>query len=109
LRWDDEDCSHPDTRPRVPYGPMEAWPAPRRGSAIMLGLGLGWLGWLLWGVHASVAAADNPLSALIRAAGFLPVVLTATLFSGVAAGLAARVWRPVRSRLRWPLAIGAGT
>lgn len=88
---------------------MEAWPAPRRGSVILLGLGLGWLGWLLWGAQTEVAAADNPLSALIRAGGLFPVVLFATLFSGAAAGLAASTWRPALARLRWPLATGAGT
>ena len=94
----------------------EAWPAPRRGSVVLLGLGLGWLGWLLWGAQTEVAAADNPASALIRAGGLFPVVLFATLFSGAAAGLATSAWRPATStsrpalaRLRWPLATGAGT
>jgi hypothetical protein len=82
--------------------------APRRGSAVLLGLSLGWLGWLLWSAQSSVVANSDPLGALIAAAAALPVVISASLLSGTAAGLAALAWRPVRGGLRWPLAIGAG-
>jgi len=81
----------------------------RRRSALLLGLSLAWLGWMLWAAQANVLDATDPLTAIIGAAGALPVVISASMLAGVAAGLAALAWRPVPGKLRWPLALAAGT
>ncbi len=54
-------------------------------------------------------AATDPVTAIIDAAGALPVLISASMLAGAAAGLAAPVWRPLPAKLRWPLALAAGT
>ena len=86
----------------------DAWPAGRRGSLILLGASLAWLGWMLWSAQASILGAAEPITAIIVAASALPVVIAATMLAGGAAGLAALAWRPLASGLRWALTTGAG-
>jgi hypothetical protein len=80
-----------------------------RRSLLLLGLSLAWLGWMLWSAQANVLDATDPLTAIIGAAGALPVVISASMLAGTAAALTALAWRPAPGRWRWLQASGVGT
>ena len=81
----------------------------RRPSAVLLVLSLVWFAAMLWSAHANIAGTGTAIGALIQVADALPVVVAASMLTGAAASLAALAWLPVRARLRWPVALGAGT
>jgi hypothetical protein len=87
----------------------DPWPAPRRGSLILLVLSVVWLAGMIWAADANLLERGDSIYALAAATSALPVVIAATMLAGGAAGLTAVVWRPIRPRLHWPLAIGTGT
>jgi len=81
----------------------------RRPSAVLFVLSLVWFAAMLWSAHANIAGTGTAIGALIQVADALPVVVAASMLTGAAASLAALAWLPVRARLRWPVALGAGT
>jgi hypothetical protein len=79
-----------------------------RVRKVLLGLSLVWFGWTLWSAHDNITGAGDRLNAVLQAADALPVVISAAVLAGAASSMAVLSWRPVRDRLRWPLAVGVG-
>lgn len=91
--------------PTAPDGPdpdsdPDTWPERGLGVGLLLALAFAWLAATLWGTH--VWADENLLSVTIATiAEALPIVVSASVVGGAAAGLAARTWlvrsdRPLR-------------
>ncbi len=80
-----------------------------RGTTVLLVLSLIWFAAMLWSAHANIVGTGTAMGALIQLADALPVVVSASMLAGAAGALAAVAWLPVRARLRWPVALGAGT